>query len=282
MMRISLCNEVLRDLSFEEQCEMAAALGYDGLEVAPFTLAEDPARLTAVERADVRSIAADNGLTITGLHWVLSAPANLSLTSDDGETLRRTRNHMLAMVDLCAELGGTVIVHGSPDQRRLEDASSPEAARATALDHFRAVGEAAGPMGVVYCIEPLSPKLTAFVNTVGEAAAIVDEIGLPGLKTMLDTSAAADSETAPHHEVIDRWLPSGHIAHIHFNDRDRRAPGQGDDRFLAIMRMLIARQYDGVIGIEPFRYEPSGVAAAAVARGYLRGLSEALEEYESQ
>ena len=36
LMRISLCNEVIAGLPFAQQCELAAALGYDGLEPAPF------------------------------------------------------------------------------------------------------------------------------------------------------------------------------------------------------------------------------------------------------
>ena len=32
-MRISLCNEVIRELPFERQCELVKKLGYDGLEI---------------------------------------------------------------------------------------------------------------------------------------------------------------------------------------------------------------------------------------------------------
>ena len=61
-MRISLCNEVVRDLDFAAQCALAAALGYDGLEVAPFTLdAEAPHLLPASRRAELRRAAADAG-----------------------------------------------------------------------------------------------------------------------------------------------------------------------------------------------------------------------------
>ena len=138
--RIALCNEVLAGLPFERQCALAAALGYDGLEIAPFTLGDEPARLTAAQRADFRQIAEREGIAITGLHWLLNAPAGLSLTSDDPDTHRRTGDHMVAMVDLCADLGGSIIVHGSPKQRALTDASTPERARANALALLRKAG----------------------------------------------------------------------------------------------------------------------------------------------
>jgi D-psicose/D-tagatose/L-ribulose 3-epimerase len=44
-MKISLCNEVLRERPFAEQCRLAAAIGCHGLELAPFTLAADPGTL---------------------------------------------------------------------------------------------------------------------------------------------------------------------------------------------------------------------------------------------
>jgi len=52
-MRVSLCNEVIAELPFGRQCELAAALGYDGLEPAPFTWSDDPTRLTVAQIADL-------------------------------------------------------------------------------------------------------------------------------------------------------------------------------------------------------------------------------------
>src|SRR3979411_3153239 len=82
-MRISLCNEVLPPLDFERQCALAAALGYDGLEIAPFTLGDDPTRLSAARKADLRRAASEAGIAITGLHYLMRAPAGLSITSAD-------------------------------------------------------------------------------------------------------------------------------------------------------------------------------------------------------
>src|ERR1043166_8132689 len=119
-MRISLCNEVIAELSFERQCAMAAALGYDGLEIAPMTLADDPTMLSGTRIAELRRAASEPGIAITGLHYVMRAPAGLSITSRDEAIRRRTIEVMRALCGLCAELGGKILVHGSPDQRRLE------------------------------------------------------------------------------------------------------------------------------------------------------------------
>ena len=73
-MHISLCNEVIRELPFEQQCAFAGAVGYAGLEIAPFTLREEPHLLSPQRRAQVRRTATDAGVAITGLHDLMLAP----------------------------------------------------------------------------------------------------------------------------------------------------------------------------------------------------------------
>jgi D-psicose/D-tagatose/L-ribulose 3-epimerase len=272
---IALCNEVLRDRPFEAQCELAAALGYDALEVAPFTLADDPSMLGTTEVARLRRAAEAAGVRVSGLHWLLTAPPGLSITSADGAVRARTLAHMHAMIDLCAALGGDVLVHGSPDQRRLSDADlDGDAERGRAA--FADVAEHAQRAGVRYLIEPLSPQETRFVTSWAEAAAIVRAVDHPGLRTMIDTRAARLGEPEPVTTVLERGLRDGTVAHVHLNDRNRRGPGQGDDEFAEIVALLLREAYVGTVAVEPFEYHPDGATAAAHAIGYLRGLIEAL------
>jgi len=277
-MRIALCNEVIGDMAFDEQCRFAATLGYDGLEVAPFTLGEDPHQLPApIVRATRRS-AADAGIAITGLHWLLVKPQGLSITSEDDAILKKTLEVGLRLVGLCAELGGSVLVHGSPKQRMLPaDGDGRAKARDRAVSYFEKVGRAAETAGVVYCVEPLGEAETNFINTVGDAATLLDEIGVAGLKTMIDAKAALQDEAQPIPDLLDQWLPTGAVAHIQLNDADGSAPGLGETAFGPIMSALARNAYAGVVAIEPFIYKPSGAAVAARAIGYLRGLEEAAQ-----
>lgn len=281
-MKIALCNEVLQPLPFAQQCALAADLGYDGLEVAPFTLAQDPSTLTDAQAREFRRIAQDHGLAITGLHWLLVAPSGLSIVDADAAVRERTTRFMERLVDLCAEMGGRYLVHGSPKQRSVPAGME----RARALDHARealaAAGRRAHERGLVYCLEPLSPKETDLFNTVEEAVRLVLDVDSPGLQTMIDCSAAGQAEAEPVHELMARWMPSGHIAHVQVNDPNRRGPGQGALRFEPILQTLLAQQaqghYGGVIAVEPFDYVPDGPGCAARAIGYLRGLLECLDD----
>ena len=273
-MRFALCNEVLAGAPLERQCEVAAALGYDGLELAPFTLADAPHRIDAGEAARIRRVVESRGLVVTGLHWLLVAPAGLSVTDPDSGIRARTLDVVERLVALCSSLGGSVLVHGSPKLRGVAAGETKATARARLVDFLAAVAPIAARHGVVYCIEPLSPRETALVNTVEEAAEIVAEIASPALRTMIDCSAAGASEAMPVPELIDRWLPTGVVAHVQINDPNRRAPGQGEMRFGPILAALARHGYDGTVAVEPFDYVPDGPGAAAFAAGYLRALRE--------
>jgi D-psicose/D-tagatose/L-ribulose 3-epimerase len=275
MMRYLLCNEVVRDLDFAAQCDLAARLGYQGLEVAPFTLGPEPHALSAARRAALRRAAADAGIRIGALHWLLVTPEGLSITSGEPPVRRQTLDTMERLVELCADLGGAVLVHGSPQQRTLPSAER-EAAVARAVDAFAQAGRWAAAAGVVYCIEPLSRQETEFVTTVAEAVAIVQHVGEPALRTMIDCRAAALAEAESVAELIARFVPDGLIRHVHVNDRNGRAPGQGSDPFAPVVAALQAVGYPGDVGVEPFSYDPDGPTTAARAIGYLRGIEEAL------
>lgn len=270
---INLCNEVIRTLDFRSQCAFARTVGYDGLEVAPFTLGPVPHELPGSAIREYRAIADGEGMPIAGLHWLLAAPEGLSITGPGEDVWRRTVEAGRGLVRLCAELGGHYVVHGSPGQRRLEPDSEDDGRKRGAA-YFAAMAEAARDAGVVYLIEPLSRRDTAFVNSIEEALDIIAAVGSPALGTMIDCYAAgSDGEDVA--ALLRRWLPEGAVAHIHFNDPNRRGPGEGELAFAGIVDVLLESGYSGAVGIEPFVYEPDGMACAARAIGYVRGLLEA-------
>jgi sugar phosphate isomerase/epimerase len=270
---ISLCNEVIRELPFERQCEFARKVGYDGLEIAPFTLSDEPHLLPPGRRAELRRAAAAAGIAITGLHYLMLAPKGLSITSADAAQRARTIDVMRRLCDLAADLGGRVLVHGSPAQRRLESGKEAEG-RKWGAECFAAVAGAARKAGVTYCIEPLAPPESNFISTVAEAAEVVRAIGSPAVRTMIDCAAAGRAEAQSIPDLLRQWLPTGLISHIHLNDPNRRGPGEGELAFAPILRTLRDGGYAGIAAIEPFIYEPDGSSCAARAIGYIRGVMQ--------
>jgi len=273
-LRFSLCNEVIRDLEFSAQCGFAQQAGYEGLELAPFTLGENPHLLSSAERQRLRRAAADSGIEITSLHWLLVAPKGLSITTADPPVRKQTIEVMRRLIGLCVDLGGRTLVHGSPQQRNVVQGEDRQESWKRACECFAAAAMEAHSAGVVYCIEPLSTRDTNLINSVAEASECLKAINNPALQTMIDCCAAASSEELTIPELIDRWMPQGIIAHFHVNDPNRRGPGQGDLVFAPILAALNRHKYTGIVGVEPFDYVPDGPSSAARAIGYLRGVLE--------
>jgi D-psicose/D-tagatose/L-ribulose 3-epimerase len=275
-LRLALCNEVLRHLPFEEQCRLAAALGYTGLELAPFTLAADPATLDDAEGARLRGIAADHGLAISSLHWLLVQPEGLSIATPDAALHARTVDFLAHLIRFARACGAAVLVHGSPRQRSPLPGQQLADALARCENAWARLSDTARDCGVVYCIEPLSRVETPLLNTVAEAAAVVDRIGSPALRTMFDLSAASQTETEPVEVVLAHHLASGHVAHVQLNDRNRRGPGQGATAVAPVLRVLREAGYAGWAAVEPFDYFPEPLACAAASAGHVRGAWEAI------
>jgi D-psicose/D-tagatose/L-ribulose 3-epimerase len=275
-MKLSLCNEVLRDRPFAEQCRLAAAIGCQGLELAPFTLATDPSSLGEREADECRRIAADHGIAISSLHWLLVQPPGLSIATPDDALHSRTVALLERLIDFAAACGAQVLVHGSPAQRAPVGSQTVADALARCEAAWTRLAARAGERGVVYCIEPLSRAETPVINTLAEAAAVVDRIGAQALRTMFDLSAASQSETQAPSAVLAQYIASGHVAHVQLNDRNRRGPGQGDTLVAPIVRLLHDVGYSGWVALEPFDYHPEALACAAASAAYVRGIQEAL------
>ena len=271
-MKLSLCNEVIRELSFDRQCDLAASLGYRGLEIALFTFGDDAWCMPAKKRGDIRNACKAAGIEVSGLHWLLAAPAGLSIATADRAVWQKSVDVLRASIEICAELGGAYLVHGSPAQRRV---NSPDDTKRVE-DAWSLAADAARKEGVTYCLEPLARPDCNFVNTLTEASAVVQRIGNPAFRSMVDTLAASHMEPEPVADAVRRWMPTGLIAHVQLNDRNKKGPGQGEDKFAPVLQALKDTGYDRWVAMEPFIYEPDGATCAARMIGYVQGVLEGL------
>lgn len=282
--RLALCNEVIAQVEpgmditrrrddFRRQCELAARLGYAALEVAPFTWADDPLALDDAAIAAYGRIASEQGIKICGLHWLLIAPTGLSLVDADVAVRARTAKALERLVEIAAAVGGSYLVHGSPGQRSVPAGMTRDVARAHALATLAPAARRAAELGVRYCIEPLAERETDFINTVAQAVAFAEEMAIPAFLTMIDCSAAGQTEREAVDQLIRRWLPTGWIGHVQLNDPNRKAPGQGVMDFAPILQALHDSRYGGWLAVEPFDYEPDGPGCAAYAAQYLRSIN---------
>lgn len=266
MLKLSLCNELLADegLTFNEQCILARELGYYGLEIAPGTLGVTPHTLPTAARQAILEITQSHNLQITGLHWLLAAYPQLSITEKSAKP--QTQKTLIELVNLCSDLGGKIMVHGSPAQRKLPNDISAQQNLNNVIEFFKPIAERAEIHNIIYCIEPLSPSETDFVNSIEQGAEIAESIGSDFFKTMIDTSAAGQSEAESVANLICKWVPTGLIGHIHLNDTNRGAPGTGNDPFHDIVTAIKSVNWVDPIGVEPFTTCYNAVATAAIGK----------------
>ncbi len=275
MLDLSLCNELLaaEGMSLAQQCEVARSLGYMGLELAPATLGPVPHLLDKAMRAEIRGTVEAAGLRVTGLHWLLTAYPGLSITAPDKQS--ETADVLTALVGLCADLGGTLLVHGSPKQRLRPAGMTDAQVTQTLAAFFQPIAQEASKHGIVYCIEPLSDVEADIITTVAHGVALVDAIDSPAFRTMIDISAAGQMEP-PVADLIRHWVPGGKIGHIHANDSNRGAPGMGEDPFPAIVAALRDVGWSMPVGVEPFRTLINASVTAAIGAATLRACERAL------
>jgi sugar phosphate isomerase/epimerase len=271
-----MCNEAFQDWDFRDACRAIRKAGYTGIEIAPFTLAEDPATISTDRRVECRRIIQEEGLTFVGLHWLMVSPKGLHVTTADPQVRSRSWKHIHDLIDLCADLGsGGVLVFGSPQQRGTTDGVTRQQATEYFKGGFAEAAPHAQSRGVTLLVEALPSSQCNVVQTLEEAISIVRDVASPAVQTMFDTHNAAD-ETDNHAELIDRYFD--HIRHVHVNEMDGRHPGQGDYDFKPVLSILKKRNYTGWISLEVFDFSPGPERIAQESLRYLERVQDSLPE----
>ncbi len=266
-MKFAICNEIFQGWSIEDTLLYAAKAGYAGVEIAPFTLANSVTDISAGARLKIREAAARHAIEIAGIHWVLVKPEGLYMNHPDGALRGRTAQYFCDLVDFCADLGGKVMVVGSPKQRNVLPGVSPEQAREWAAATFRNAVAQAEQREVTICFEPLAPSETNFINTAAEALEFVRQVPSPRFKIILDVKAMC-SEAKPIPQIIRESSP--HFAHVHANDQNLKGPGFGDVDFKPIAAALKEVGYQGFVSVEVFKFEDGAETIAAKSLDYLK------------
>ncbi len=252
-MKYAICNETFGDWPLERALRYATDAGYRGWEVAPFMLADDIRLFDAAARAAYRETVESAGMEIIGLHWLLAKTEGLHLTTPDAETRQRTADYLIELVRLCHDLGGNVMVFGSPQQRNLADGQPMEQAMANAAEVVQKVVPALETHHVQIALEPLGPQEGNFLNTADEARELQAMIGSDQVGLHLDVKAMS-TETIPVPELIRRHADA--MLHFHANDPNRQGPGMGDVDFRPIFKALREIDYSGWVSVEVFDYSP--------------------------
>lgn len=278
-MKYAFCNEMFGDEMFEQVWPKVAKLGYTGVEIAPFTLWKEDEHFDARSvpvfmRQKVKQVAADSGLEVVGLHWLLAKTSGFYLTSPDAKVRSATADYIKALVELCADLGGTIMVLGSPQQRNLLPGVGYNDAEQYAAEVLRTAMPSCEERGVTIALEPLGPAEGDFMLTAETGIRLAKLVDSPNCKLHLDVKAMS-SEANPIPITIENskdWM-----VHFHANDPNLLGPGMGNVEFGEIFQTLCDIKYDGWVSVEVFKYEPSPMEIARQSIEYMQKIVAAVE-----
>lgn len=267
-MKFGICSEIFKDWNdIGRTIDYVKETGYDGLEVAPFTLAQYVTDISDDVRREIVLRAEQAQLEILGIHWVFVGPDGVHLTHPDPAVRQFTNQYIIDLVHFCGDLGGRIIVFGSPKQRNVENGVTYD----EAFDYARAAFEHAMPAcearGVTICMEPLTHLETNFCQSAAETVKLIEAVEHPNFRLILDTKAMTfEPEGRP--ALIRKYAHL--LKHYHANDENMEGPGFGKVDFAPIFNTLKEIQFDGYISVEVFKFDPGPEAIAQRSLEYMK------------
>ena len=271
--RYAICSEIFKDWSLQDACRLAQSLGYFGFEVAPFMWAESIDSLSPGERAEFRRTIEGEGLVCSGLHWLLLTPKGLHLTTEDSVLREKSWSYLGRLIDFCGDLGGPVMILGSPYQRNALDGQSVEEALSRLAEGLARLAPRAAERDVTLLMEAVSSQETNVVTTLEEAVSVVDRVGHPSVQTMFDFHNAAD-QGGDFLSLPERYFEK--IRHVHVNEVDGRHPSTGEIDFARVLQLMRDRDYKGWFSLEVFDFEAGPERIARESIDYLKSVEAGL------
>jgi len=275
-MKFAICTEIFyyEDADacpIARQFDTTAELGFAGIEIAPFTLADHVANITNARKQEILDASRQSGVAVAGIHWLLVGPQGMHVTSSDEAVREATARYMEDLVRFGVDIGGGMMVVGSPQQRDIREGVNFEDAWVWFKDTMACCAEVGFDADFRICIEPLAAETkNNFLRRSDEVLRMVAEIDMPNVGIILDTYSGTKEE---------RDLPAAIrsaqdvLYHYHCNDDSGYAPGVGGTDFVPLMQALLDIDYGHFASIEVFHFDRPAVEHAALG---LRTLQDAL------
>lgn len=261
------CNETFVDWPPRKTAKFVAECGYKAIEIAPFTVSQFVTDVPQKRRERLRKAYEDANVKVAGLHWILSKTEGFHLTSPDKKIRKATAKYLCDLAQFCSDLGGDIMIFGSPKQRDLLEGVSMEQGMTWASEVLKETMPTMEKLDVTIAMEPLGPNTTNFLLYAADTVELAERVDSPYCKMMLDCKAMIqEKKSIPEliHEFKD-WM-----VHFHANDANLRGPGMGDLDFVPIFQALHDIDYKRWISVEVFDYEPGAEALAKESIDYMR------------
>ncbi|WP_341720185.1 sugar phosphate isomerase/epimerase family protein [Micromonospora sp. FIMYZ51] len=257
-MKVAISNIAWEPADDEKVADLLRHVGVDGIEVAPTKIWPDLTAVTPQEASGYARTWARAGLPVVAAQSLLYGRPDLTLFGPDRE---RFVGYLARVIDLCVAMGATVLVFGSPRNRR-RDGLPVKVADRIAVEVFGRLADRATALGASLCLEANPAEYgTDYLTRAVEAAALVRAVDSPGLRLHLDTAclALAGEDGAA---CVRRFAPL--LRHTHVSEPDLGPVGDPDPRHRDFAAALSAVGYPGYLSVE--MRQVAGDRRAAVER----------------
>lgn len=249
-MNYGICNEHFSDRSLSETVRILADMGYDGVEITPWTVVDSPLEADRKTLNAIQETVENAGLEVIGVPRVFAAgDSEYHIGHPEASVRERTARYLTSVVDLCAAIGGSVVIFGSPNQRTVPEGGDSTTVWRNAVETFsdERLLERLAATDVTLCMEPISPEYTNFVTTTAEAIEFAEDVGHPNVGVALDGFHLA-RESRPLIECIRD--ASQHLEHFHSDGDTGRGAARGTLEYGPIVAALEEIGYDGYLSLE--------------------------------
>jgi D-psicose/D-tagatose/L-ribulose 3-epimerase len=238
--------------------------GYDGVEIPVFE--GDEAHFARIGR-----ILRDEGLRCTGVTVLPDAGCS---AIGAAPAAREAAVARLGWALRCLEAAGGEVLAGPFHQPLGVFTGDPptKAERDRLVATHTEAADLGRASGIKLSIEPLNRFECYILNTVAEAAELVQRVDRQGYGLLYDTFHANIEEKDPVGVIAPNLLA---INHVHLSENDRGTPGAGHVPFVGTLKAFKTGGYDGWFVIEAFgRALPALAAATKVWRDFFGSREE--------
>ena len=171
---------------------------------------------------------------------------SLCLSDPSNQVAQATVNHLKSIIELAALYKAFVIIGGIRGRLTGDKAEQSQQCE-IAIRGMRECAQFAREMDVTLLIEPINRYETNFINTARQGLEVIEQVGEPNVKLLLDTFHM-NMEEVDIHPTLRTMID--HLGYVHVADSNRWAPGQGHINFGQILDTLSLAGYQGNITAE--------------------------------
>lgn len=279
-MKFAICNELFQEIDFDKVCRKVKKYGYAGVEIAPYTFAKDVRHITPKQRKEIVATGRKYQLEIPAIHWLLTTPEGMSITTPNQDRYNFTFNYFKALVDFANDIHAGVLVLGSPQQRNIKEEWDRGESEERAINLLREVGYHIQDIesDVIIAFEPLSPEVTNFGASISAGLDLIERINHTHVKLHIDANAMTTEKDGPN--CLIEKIPKEMIAHVHINEPNRLGPGMETDSSICgiIIQKLHEMGYSRWVSVETFDRNISGDEIAEKSMQYIENELKTLKK----